>query len=174
MASRFDIETYIRDVPDFPKKGIIFKDITPLLEDGKAFRKVIKDLYAHYRDKKIDKVVAIESRGYIFGAPLAEKLGAGLVIARKPGKLPCKSIRESYSLEYGTAALEMHQDAIKKNERVLIIDDLLATGGTAQAVRQMVLRLGGKVVEFAFIIELGMLGGRRKLLPSRIFTLLSC
>jgi adenine phosphoribosyltransferase len=135
---------------------------------------VIKDLYAHYRDKKIDKVVAIESRGYIFGAPLAEKLGAGLVIARKPGKLPCKSIRESYSLEYGTAALEMHQDAIKKNERVLIIDDLLATGGTAQAVRQMVLRLGGKVVEFAFIIELGMLGGRRKLLPSRIFTLLSC
>ena len=165
-------EEYVRDVPDFPKKGIIFKDITPLIADGPAFRRVIRELHLHYRDRNIDKVVAVESRGYVFGAPLAEKLGAGLVIARKPGKLPAKTIRESYSLEYGTASLEMHQDAIAKNERVVIVDDLLATAGTAHATRQLVLKLGGKVVEFAFVIELSSLKGRERLAPARIFSLI--
>jgi adenine phosphoribosyltransferase len=166
------LEEYIRDVPDFPKKGIVFKDITPLIADGQGLRRVIRELHQHYRDRKIDKVVAVESRGYIFGAPLAEKLGAGLVIARKPGKLPARTIRESYSLEYGTAALEMHHDAIAKNERVIIVDDLLATAGTAHATRQLVLRLGGKVVEFAFVIELSFLKGRERLAPARIYSLI--
>jgi adenine phosphoribosyltransferase len=166
------LEEFIRDVPDFPKKGIVFKDITPLIADGPAFKRVIRELHGHYRDRRIDKVVAVESRGYIFGAPLAERLGVGLVIARKSGKLPAKTVRESYSLEYGTASLEMHQDAINKNERVIIVDDLLATAGTAHAVRQLVLRLGGKLVEFAFVIELSFLNGRERLAPARIFSLI--
>lgn len=168
--ARIDLKKYIRDIPDFPVKGVLFRDITPLIADGQAFRKIIRELHQRYKERNIQKIVVIESRGYIFGAPLAEKLGVGLAIARKPGKLPFKSICESYNLEYGTATLEMHQDSIKKNERVLIIDDLLATGGTAQAVKKMVLRMGGKVVEFAFIIELDELGGRGKLAPTRIYS----
>jgi adenine phosphoribosyltransferase len=158
-----ELERYIRTVKDFPKPGIGFKDITTLLKEPKAFAQVIDLLTAHYQNKKIQKVVGIESRGFIFGAPLALRLNAGFVPARKPKKLPAATIREEYALEYGTDAIEMHTDAIDKGERVIVVDDLLATGGTARAAGRLVEKSGGELLGFAFLIELDFLRGREKL-----------
>jgi adenine phosphoribosyltransferase len=158
-----ELASLIRDVPDFPIAGILFKDITTLLKNEDAFREVTDRMSDHYADSNLDRVVAIEARGYIFGAPLAYKLGAGFVPIRKPGKLPAKTISESYELEYGTNTLEMHEDAIEPGQRVLVIDDLLATGGSARAAINLVERLGGTVVGVAFMIELDFLHGRDKL-----------
>jgi adenine phosphoribosyltransferase len=157
-----DLAKIIRDVPDFPEKGIIFKDITTLLKDKDALKYVIDVMVERYRDKQIDKIVGIESRGFIFGGAVAYLLECGFVPARKPGKLPAEKISESYSLEYGTNTLEIHTDAIEAGERVLIIDDLLATGGTAAAVAKMVEQLKGDVVAIEFLIELEFLNGREK------------
>lgn len=156
-------EKKIRTILNFPKEGIAFKDITPLLQDGQAYREVIDALAKKFASEQIDYVVAIESRGYLLGAPLAYKLGAGLVLVRKPGKLPAAVERVEYELEYGTDALEIHKDAIEKGKRVIIIDDLLATGGTVKAASELVTRLGGKIVSLAFMIELKFLHGREKL-----------
>lgn len=161
----------IRDVPDFPKKGILFKDITPLLQDHKAFAKVVDTLAERYAAKKIDTVLGIESRGFLFGAALAYRLGTSLVLVRKSGKLPFKTVQISYDLEYGSAAVEMHVDAVQKNGRVVVIDDLLATGGTASAACELVEKLGGKVIECAFVVELAFLNGRNKLKGREIFSL---
>jgi adenine phosphoribosyltransferase len=152
----------IRDVPDFPKPGILFKDVTPLLGDGPAFRTVTDLLAERITPHKPELIVGIESRGFIFGAALAERLGVGFVPVRKPGKLPYKTTRETYSLEYGTDALEMHEDAVEKR-RCLIVDDLLATGGTAAATARLVEKQGGIVEGFAFVIELDFLKGRERL-----------
>jgi len=157
-----DLKTRIRDVPDFPKPGILFKDITPLLGDGPAFRLVTDLLAERVGAHKPELIVGIESRGFIFGAALAERLGVGFVPVRKPGKLPYKTTRETYSLEYGTDALEMHEDAVEKR-RCLIVDDLLATGGTAAATARLVEKQGGVVEGFAFVIELDFLKGRERL-----------
>ncbi len=167
-----DLAKLIRDVPDFPIKGILFKDVTTLLKDAQAFRQAIDDLYQRYAGQKIDQVVAIESRGFAFGAPLAYKLGAGFVPVRKPGKLPAKTISVEYSLEYGTNVLEMHVDAIEPGQRVLIVDDLLATGGSAKAAAELVERLGGQVVGIAFLIELEFLQGVKKLEGYDVFSLI--
>ena len=167
-----DLKAYIRDIPDFPKKGIIFKDITTLLKDGKAFRASVDSIVAEYKNKKIDAVLSVESRGFIFGAAVAYQLGAGLVPVRKKGKLPHKTINATYQLEYGTDTLEMHQDAIKKGAKVLIVDDLLATGGTTAAVIDLVKKLGGEVVGIAFVIELLPLKGRDKLKGYPVFSLI--
>lgn len=160
-----DIRTIIRDVPDFPKKGIIFKDITPLLADPAAFAGVIDDLAQRYEDAPFDKIVAIESRGFIFGAALAYRLKKGFVPVRKPGKLPAETIRQTYTLEYGEDTLEMHKDAIEPGEGVLILDDLLATGGTLEATANLVEQLGGRVHEIVTLIELTFLNGRARIAP---------
>ena len=157
------IKKHIKDVPNFPKKGIIFKDITPLLMNPKALQKVIDKWALELKKYKINKVVAMESRGFLFGIPVALKLKAGFVPVRKPGKLPRKTISQSFSLEYGKDKLEIHQDAIKKGDRVLIIDDVLATGGTAEAVTKLVEKLGGNIKSVAFLMELSFLNGRDKL-----------
>lgn len=167
-----DLKKYIRNIPDFPKKGILFRDITTLIGDSKQFKKVIDALTERYADKKIDAVVAIESRGFIFGGALAYKLGAGFVPVRKKGKLPYKAYQASYSLEYGEDTLEIHQDAIKPGERVLLIDDLLATGGTISAVTDLVKKLKGEIVEAAFIIELKDLKGRCKLKDFLVYSMI--
>ncbi len=167
-----DLAKFIRDVPDFPKKGIIFKDITPLLQNAQALRKTLDVLARTYKDEKIDYVVAMESRGFIFGTALAAKLGAGFIPVRKPGKLPYKTKRATYELEYGTDSLEIHQDALPKNSRVLIVDDLLATGGTAQAVVKLVRRFQVQIVGAAFVIELEFLKGRKKLASVPVFSIL--
>ena len=158
-----ELANLIRDIPDFPIEGILFKDITTLIKNEDAFREVIDWMADQYADSNIDRVVAIEARGYIFGAPLAYKLGAGFVPIRKPGKLPAKVISESYELEYGTNTLEMHKDGVEPGQRVLVVDDLLATGGSARAAINLVERLGGTVVGVAFLIELDFLHGRDKL-----------
>lgn len=163
----------IRDVPDFPTAGIIFKDITTLLKDRSAFSEVVDTLVNRYRDREIDAVVAIESRGYIVGAPLAAGLKAGLILVRKLGKLPAETVQVEYELEYGKEIVEMHRDAIQPGQRVLIVDDLLATGGTAAAAKELVEQLGGKVEEFAFIIELGFLNGREKLAGYDVFSMIT-
>lgn len=165
------IKSKIRDVPDFPKKGILFKDITPLLQDRKVFAKVVDALAKRYAAEKIDAVLGIESRGFLFGAALAYRLGTSLVPVRKAGKLPYKTVQTSYDLEYGSATVEMHVDAVSKNGRVVVIDDLLATGGTASAACELVEKLGGKVVECAFVVELAFLKGRDKLKGREIFSL---
>lgn len=157
------IADYIRDIQDFPKEGIGFKDITPLLNDHAAMMEAAKQLLALVGDKKIDRVVGMESRGYFFATLLAEKLGAGFVPVRKPGKLPFDTISEAYGLEYGTDVLEIHTDSIKPGEKVLIHDDVLATGGTAEAVCKLVERLGGEIVQVNFLMELSFLHGRDKL-----------
>jgi adenine phosphoribosyltransferase len=167
-----ELERYIRTVKDFPKPGIGFKDITTLLKEPQAFAQVIDLMAAHYQNKKIQKVVGIESRGFIFGAPLALRLSAGYVPARKPKKLPAATVREEYALEYGTDALEMHVDAISKGERVIVVDDLLATGGTARAVGRLVEKLGGELLGFAFLIELDFLRGREKLAGHDVLSLI--
>jgi adenine phosphoribosyltransferase len=165
------IRKAIRDIPDFPRPGIVFKDITPLVGDGPLFAKTIDVLAERYHDKKVDMVLGIESRGFIVGAALAYKLGAGFCVVRKPGKLPYDTHSASYELEYGTDSLEIHIDAIAQNARVLIVDDLIATGGTAAATAQLVSKLGGEVVECAFVIELSFLKGRDKLQPYGVFSL---
>ena len=165
------IKSTIRDVPDFPKPGILFKDITPLLQDRKLFAKIIDTLGERYLDKKIDTIVGIESRGFLFGAALAYRLGCSLVPVRKAGKLPYKTIQTSYDLEYGSATVEMHIDSIKPGERIIMIDDLLATGGTAKATCELVEKQGGKVVECAFVVELNFLHGRDKLKGKEVFSL---
>ena len=166
-----DLKKYIRTIPDFPKKGIMFRDITTLIKNGKALKKVVDAIAAKYKRQKIDVVVGAESRGFIVGAGVAYKLGVGLALVRKKGKLPCKTISATYDLEYGTDTVEMHRDAIKKGQRVLIVDDLLATGGTASAAVDQVRKLGGKIVGIAFIIELVDLKGRNKLKGYEIFSL---
>ncbi|MEJ2554968.1 MAG: adenine phosphoribosyltransferase [Anaerolineae bacterium] len=158
-----ELASLVRDVPDFPVEGILFKDITTLIRNADAFREVIDRMIEHYADTDVDLVVAVEARGYIVGAPLAYALGAGFVPVRKPGKLPAKIVSESYTLEYGTNSLEIHEDAIKPGQWVLVVDDLLATGGSARATINLVERLGGKVVGVAFMIELDFLHGRDKL-----------
>ena len=158
-----DLIKEIRSVPDFPKKGIVFRDITTLLKNKQAFACAIDAIYGHYTGLQIDTVVSIESRGYILGAPLAYKLGAGFVPIRKPGKLPAEKVRQEYALEYGTDAIEMHKDAIAPGTRVLLHDDLLATGGTMSAACRLVEGLGGKVVGISFLIELSFLHGRKNL-----------
>lgn len=154
-----EIRQKIRDIPDFPEPGILFRDITPLLADGAAFRGLIDRMVERYRGK-VDTIVAIESRGFIFGAPLAYALGIGLVPVRKAGKLPDRTLREEYELEYGTATLEIHHDAVHTGERVLLVDDLLATGGTARAAANLVERLGGTVTGVFVLAELSALNGR--------------
>ncbi len=166
-----DIAALVRDVPDFPKAGIVYKDITPVLSDAAALRWIVEQIAERYRGK-IDAVVGIESRGFIVGAPVAYELGVGLVVARKPGKLPYHTNSVTYDLEYGTDSLEMHVDAIEPGARVLIVDDLLATGGTARATSDLVLKLGAEIVECAFIIELGFLGGCERLAPLGAYALL--
>ncbi|HOK40346.1 MAG TPA: adenine phosphoribosyltransferase [bacterium] len=158
-----NLENFIRDVPNFPKEGIIFKDITPLLQNQEAFRKAIKTISNLYKDKNIDIVVGAEARGFIFAAPVAFRLEAGFVPVRKPGKLPYQTIKEEFQLEYGVDAFEIHTDAIKENQNVLIVDDVLATGGTAQAIAKLVEKLKGNVVGICFLIELTFLNGRDKL-----------
>jgi adenine phosphoribosyltransferase len=162
----------IRNVPDFPKKGILFYDITTLLKNAKALREVMDLLAGKYMNQKIDLVLGVESRGFIFAPILAYQLGAGFVPVRKPGKLPAESVKVSYDLEYGKDALEIHKDAIQSQQRVLIVDDLLATGGTAAAVTQMVQQMGGQVVALAFLVELVFLDGRKKLSGFEVFSLL--
>jgi adenine phosphoribosyltransferase len=166
------IRSAIRDIPDFPKPGIVFKDITPLLSNGTLFKKTIDLIAERYHDQKIDTVLGIESRGFIVGAALAYKLGAGFSVVRKPGKLPYQTHRASYELEYGTDSLEIHIDAIPPQAQVVIADDLIATGGTAAATAELVTKLGGTVVECAFVIELGFLHGREKLRPYSVYSVL--
>jgi adenine phosphoribosyltransferase len=166
------LEKKIRDVPNFPKEGIIFKDITPLLQDAAAFKYTIDLLSEKYRDKGIDIVVAAEARGFILGAPLAYNLGVGFVPVRKPVKLPAECISAEYALEYGVDSLHMHKDAILPGQKVLIIDDLLATGGTVSAKIELVEKLGGKIAGIAFLVELTFLNGREKLKDYEVTSLI--
>jgi adenine phosphoribosyltransferase len=168
-----ELRARIRDVPDFPKKGIVFKDITPVLADAQLFKRVIDALAERYRGDRVSKVIGIESRGFVFAAPLAIALGAGLAIVRKPGKLPWRTVREVYALEYGEDALEMHIDAIGPGERVLVVDDVLATGGTAEAVGRLVANQGAQLVGYAFLMELGFLHGARRLGPAHVHSLVT-
>ena len=167
-----EIQRAIRDVPKFPKPGILFKDITPLLANGRLFAKTIDLLAGRYRGQQVDTVLGIESRGFIVGAALAYKLGAGFSVVRKPGKLPYETHSASYELEYGTDSLEIHVDGLAPNSRVIIADDLIATGGTAAATAALVSKLGGTVVECAFVIELSFLNGREKLKPYGVYSLI--
>ena len=172
MKNDSSLEKSIRHIPDFPKPGIIFYDVTTLIQNKSAFKKSIDLLVKKYKNKKIDKVVAVESRGFIFGSVLANKLNAGFVPVRKKGKLPGKTNSVTYELEYGTDTLEMHDDAIEKNERVLIVDDLLATGGTAKAVTELVKQKEGKVIGIAFLIELLFLNGKEKIKDYPVLSLI--
>jgi adenine phosphoribosyltransferase len=167
-----DLKTLIREVPGFPKPGILFYDITTLLKDKAGFRGVIDGLKDHYRDTQVDVVLGIEARGFIFAPALAYALGAGFVPVRKPKKLPAECVSVTYDLEYGTDTLEMHKDAVRRGDRVLIVDDLLATGGTAAAAARMVQDAGGVVVGLGFVVELTFLGGRGRLRGHDVFSLL--
>lgn len=167
-----ELKNIIRDIPDFPKKGVIFKDITTLLADGRNFHRMI-DLISHrYIGKKIDQVVGVEARGFLLGSALAYKLGTGVTLVRKSGKLPHKTVRKTYQLEYGTDTLEIHEDAFKAGTRVVVADDLLATGGTMAAVVDLVRQLGAEVVECAFLAELEFLNGRKRLPDVKVYSLL--
>ncbi len=170
---RMDFASTIRTVPDFPKEGIMFRDITTLLKNKDALHQCVDVLYDRYKDEKIEKVVGIESRGFIVGAALAYRLGAGFVPIRKPGKLPAEKIKQEYQLEYGTDTVEIHRDAIVKGERLLLHDDLLATGGTIQAACTLVERLGGNIISLSFLIELSFLNPRKRLSQYNIFSLVS-
>ena len=167
------VKALIRDIPDFPQPGIVFKDITPLLADDDAFSSAIDLIVVHYGRGNVDKVVGIEARGFILASPVAYHFGAGFVPVRKSGKLPWESEREEYALEYGTATLEIHRDSIRPGERVLIVDDVLATGGTARATARLVERLGGKVIGIACLIELTFLNGRDALQDYEFFGLIT-
>ena len=166
-----DIQSFIRDIPNFPKPGIVFKDITPLLANGAAFRSVVDRIAERYRGR-VDMVLGVESRGFILGAPVAYALGCGFAIVRKPGKLPSDTYFAEYALEYGVDRLEIHRDAFGHPCRVVLVDDLLATGGTAGAAIQLIERLGGEVIECAFAVELGFLNGRQRLAPHHVHSLI--
>ncbi len=167
-----DLKSKIRTVPHFPKQGIMFRDITTLLSDHKAFKYSINKFKDYYQNKKIDLIVGPESRGFIFGAVLAYELGVGFVPIRKPGKLPAETIAQEYELEYGTDKIEIHKDAVQKGQRVLIIDDLLATGGTSEAAAKLIEKLGGEVAGFAYLIELSFLKGRDRLQKYDVYSLI--
>ncbi len=166
------LKARIREIPDWPKKGILFYDITTLLKDGPAFKEVVDSLIAPYKDKRVDLVLGVEARGFIFAPTVAYALGAGFIPVRKPGKLPAATHKVTYDLEYGSDRLEIHQDAVKPGQHVLIVDDLIATGGTAKAVADMVEKMGGTVVGLAFVVELESLHGRQKLLNREVTSLL--
>ena len=166
-----DLKTYIRNIPDFPQKGVMFRDITILLKEPKAFKYAIDTIVAKYRAEKIDKLVSVEARGYIFGGVLAYKLDCGFVPVRKFGKLPAKTVAIEYTLEYGKNTIEIHKDAIKKGERVLVFDDLLATGGTVLATCKLIEKLGGRVIGCVFISDLTYLKGSEKLKDYKVFSL---
>jgi adenine phosphoribosyltransferase len=168
-----DLRTFIRDVPDFPLPGILFKDITPLLANVDAFRESIERLAASFRGRGVDVVAAPEARGFVFAAPLALALGVGFVPIRKPGKLPYSTISLEYQLEYRRDTLHMHSDALTEGSRVLLVDDVLATGGTIEACRGLIGQTGAEVVAYAFAIELSFLGGRAKLEPAEVFSLIT-
>ena len=172
-TAQLDLKTYIRDIPDFPKPGILFRDITPLLAAPDAFSESIHRLSDHYRDQEIDVIVAAEARGFIFATPLAMALQVGFVPVRKPGKLSFQTHAFEYELEYGSDALEMHVDGLTEGQRVLIVDDLLATGGTIDACCKLVERNGATVASCAFLIELADLGGRKRIAPRDVFALLT-
>jgi adenine phosphoribosyltransferase len=167
-----ELKSRIRHVPDFPKSGILFYDITTLLQDPAGLRAAVDAMVLPFKNQGVELVVGIESRGFIFGSVVADRLGAGFSPVRKPGKLPSKTMRADYSLEYGTDCLEIHDDAVRKGQRVLIVDDLLATGGTARATTQLVTELGGEVHALAFLIELVALNGRDKLQGERVHSVL--
>lgn len=167
-----DLKLSIRDIYDFPKKGIIFKDITTLLQDAKSFARMIDMIANRYIGQRIDKVVGVEARGFLIGAALAYRLGAGVVLVRKPGKLPSETFSKTYDLEYGTDTLEIHKDAIKPDENIIIADDLLATGGTVAAVVDMVQHFNGNIIECCFMAELLFLDGRKKLPEGKVYSLL--
>jgi adenine phosphoribosyltransferase len=171
MTSAEDLKKLVRNIPDFPQPGILFRDITPLISDAHGLAAVVDQIAEPWLGQ-VDRVLGIESRGFIIGAPVAYRLGVGLTIARKPGKLPFNTVAESYELEYGRAELQMHQDSFDSSSRVLIVDDLLATGGTALAAIRLAHRLGGKVAGCAFVIELKSLGGRHRLAPISCVSLL--
>ena len=164
------LKANIRDVPDFPKPGIVFKDITPILANGQLFRLAVTIFAERYQRKSVEKIVAIDARGFIFGGALAHYLGVGLSVARKKGKLPYTAHQQEYALEYGQGVLELHVDAVEKRQRVVIIDDLLATGGTAEAAAQLVEKCGGEIVELAFLVELSFLKGRQRLSKYPVFS----
>ena len=166
------LKKLIREVPDFPKKGILFYDITTLLRDKTGFAQLIDLFSEHYIGKQIDLILGMEARGFIFGPALAYRLNAGFVPVRKPGKLPAATVKVEYDLEYGSNALEVHKDAVQKGQRVLIVDDLLATGGTAEATARLATSLGGEIAGLAFVVELDFLNGREKLKPYNVFSLL--
>ncbi len=166
-----DIRRIIRDIPDFPKPGIVFKDITPLLSSAPLFKQTIDLMAERYQGQKVDMVLGIESRGFIIGAALAYTLGSGFCIVRKPGKLPYETHSAGYQLEYGSDALEIHRDGLRPSSRVLIVDDLLATGGTAAAAAELVSQLDAEVVEFAFVLELSFLEGRKRLDPRSVYSI---
>jgi adenine phosphoribosyltransferase len=168
------LKGHIRDVPDFPKPGIMFKDITPILSDGQLFRLAITIFAERYQRKSVEKIVAVDARGFIFGGALAHYLGIGLAVVRKKGKLPFESHEAEYELEYGSGVLEIHTDAVKKDQRVVIIDDLLATGGTAECAATLVEKCGGEIVELAFLVELTALQGRAKLARHPVFCAITC
>lgn len=172
-TTEINLESYIRDVPDFPKPGIVFKDITPLLASGEALTATVKRMADRFRDAKVDVLAAAEARGFLFAAPLAIELGIGMVPIRKPGKLPFEKHAFSYELEYGTDTLEMHVDGIKPGQNVLVVDDLLATGGTVEACCRMIEQCDAKIVACAFLIELGFLNGKDKLKPHDVFSLIT-
>jgi adenine phosphoribosyltransferase len=169
---KIDLKNKIRSIPDFPKKGVIFRDITPVLQDPRSFRFLIEELTKPYKKKKIDKVVGIDARGFLLAAPIAYKLGAGLCIVRKKGKLPYKTVAQNYSLEYGEETIEMHKDSISPGEKVLIVDDVIATGGTLKATADLVENLGGKIVGICLFVELRDLKGREKLKKYKVNSLI--
>ncbi len=171
-GDEMDLKKYIRNIPDFPQKGILFRDITPLLADGDAFKFAVKELANHFKGKGIQKVAGVEARGFIIGAPVAAELGVGFVPIRKPGKLPFETVRKEYQLEYGMSILEVHKDAVKKGEKVLMIDDLLATGGTAKAASELIESLGGEIAGWGFVIVLKSLKGEEKLKNYELFSLI--
>jgi len=166
------LKQYVREVPDFPKPGILFYDITTLLQNGEAFRQTVEALAGHYAGQKIEAVVGVEARGFIFAAAVAFRLGTGFVPVRKPGKLPYRTVRKTYQLEYGSDTLEMHADAIRPGSRVLLVDDVIATGGTARAVADMIREQGGQVAGIGFVLELEFLHGRQALEGYEVYSLL--
>ncbi len=173
VPAAIDLRDFIRNIPDFPKPGVMFKDITPLLGSSSAFRTAIEQLEKHFQGRGIDVIAAAEARGFIFGAPLAMQMGAGFVPIRKPGKLRYATIAQEYQLEYGSDRLEVHTDALSAGHRVLLLDDVLATGGTMRACRDLVQSTGAELVACAFVIELSFLGGRARLEPAEVFSLIT-
>jgi len=173
QPASIDPRDWIRDIPDFPKPGILFKDITPLLSNAEALKVVVEQLASQFKDRGIDAVAAAEARGFLFGTPLALALNVGFIPIRKPGKLPYKTVTQQYALEYGSDQVEMHSDAVKPGQRILLMDDVLATGGTMRACCDLIIQAGAEVVACAFVVELAFLEGRGKLEPTEIFSLIT-